>query len=178
MSFCYVNKLEYVPMASMRRRALYASRIWRSTSSAHLKSLSTSLKTFKFEWPVKPAFGLLQIYITNLKKIVRQNSCSNIINVSSKKFTTKQWLGSLCFCRKFSPWHMDPVITPLTPTMRWAIEGKDIHAMLPCLMQHMGHPSLESAYCCIHLAPDCFAQCPAPASSMECLMPEVEGYGI
>lgn len=30
--------------------------------------------------------------------------------------------------------------------MRWSIEGKDIHAMLPYLMRYMGHSSLESTY--------------------------------
>jgi len=62
--------------------------------------------------------------------------------------------------------------------MRWSIEGKDIHAMLPYLMRYMGHSSLESTYYYIHLIPDYFPQYSALTSSTECLIPEVEDYEI
>jgi len=62
--------------------------------------------------------------------------------------------------------------------MRWSIEGKDIHAMLPYLMRYMGHSSLESTYYYIHLIPDYFPQYSALTSSLESLIPEVEDYEI
>ena len=62
--------------------------------------------------------------------------------------------------------------------MRWSIEGKDIHAMLPYLMRYMGHSSLESTYYYIHLIPDYFPQYTALTSPMECLIPEVEEYEV
>ena len=62
--------------------------------------------------------------------------------------------------------------------MRWSIEGKDIHAMLPYLMRYMGHSSLESTYYYIHLIPDYFPQYSALTSSLECLIPEVEDYEV
>jgi len=62
--------------------------------------------------------------------------------------------------------------------MRWSIEEKNIHAMLPYLMRYMGHSSIESTYYYIHLIPDYFPQYSALTSSMECLIPEVEDYEI
>jgi integrase len=62
--------------------------------------------------------------------------------------------------------------------MRWSIEGKDIHAMLPYLMRYMGHSSLESTYYYIHLIPDYFPQYSALTSSLECLIPEVEDHEV
>lgn len=62
--------------------------------------------------------------------------------------------------------------------MRWSIEGKDVHAMLPYLMRYMGHSSLESTYYYIHLIPDFFPQYTALTSSIEELIPEVEEYEV
>jgi len=62
--------------------------------------------------------------------------------------------------------------------MRWSMDGKDVHAMLPYLMRYMGHSSLESTYYYIHLIPDFFSQYTALTSSMEGLIPEVEEYEI
>jgi len=62
--------------------------------------------------------------------------------------------------------------------MRWSIEGKDVHAMLPYLMRYMGHSSIESTYYYIHLIPDYFPQYSSLTSSIECLIPEVEYYEI
>ena len=62
--------------------------------------------------------------------------------------------------------------------MRWSIEGKDIHAMLPYLMRYMGHSSIESTYYYIHLIPDYFPQYSALTSSMESIIPEVEEYEV
>ena len=62
--------------------------------------------------------------------------------------------------------------------MRWSIEGRDIHAMLPYLMRYMGHSSIESTYYYIHLVPDYFPQYSALTSSMENLIPEVEDCEI
>jgi integrase len=58
--------------------------------------------------------------------------------------------------------------------MRWASEGKDIHAMLPYLMRYMGHSSLESTYYYIHLIPDFFPQYHGMTASTEELIPEVD----
>ena len=58
--------------------------------------------------------------------------------------------------------------------MRWADEGKDIHAMLPYLMRYMGHASLESTYYYIHLFPDFFPKYQDLADSTEELLPEVD----
>ena len=58
--------------------------------------------------------------------------------------------------------------------MRWASEGKDIHAMLPYLMRYMGHSSLESTYYYIHLIPDFFPQYRGMTASTEELIPEVD----
>lgn len=62
--------------------------------------------------------------------------------------------------------------------MRWSIEGKNVHAMLPYLMRYMGHASLESTYYYIHLIPDYFAHYSTITASMEDLIPEVEEYEI
>lgn len=62
--------------------------------------------------------------------------------------------------------------------MRWSMDGKDIHAMLPYLMRYMGHSSLESTYYYIHLIPDFFPQYTTLTSSLEGLIPEVEEYEI
>lgn len=62
--------------------------------------------------------------------------------------------------------------------MRWSIEGKNAHAMLPYLMRYMGHASLESTYYYIHLIPDYFAHYSTLTASMEDLIPEVEEYEI
>ena len=62
--------------------------------------------------------------------------------------------------------------------MRWSVEGKDIHAMLPYLMRYMGHSSLVSTYYYIHLIPDYFPQYSSLTSPMECLIPEVEDNEI
>jgi len=62
--------------------------------------------------------------------------------------------------------------------MRWSIEGKDVHAMLPYLMRYMGHSSLESTYYYISLIPDFFPQYATLTSPMEELIPEVEAYEI
>lgn len=62
--------------------------------------------------------------------------------------------------------------------MRWSQEGKDIHAMLPYLMQYMGHVSLESTYYYLHLIPDYFPQYAKLTSSTEDLIPEVETYEV
>ena len=62
--------------------------------------------------------------------------------------------------------------------MRWSVEGKDVHAMLPYLMRYMGHASLESTYYYIHLIPDYFPQYSALAASTEDLIPEVEEYEV
>jgi integrase len=62
--------------------------------------------------------------------------------------------------------------------MRWSIEGKNVHAMLPYLMRYMGHSSLESTYYYIHLIPDYFPQYSVLTTSMEDLIPEVEEYEI
>ncbi|MDO5139473.1 MAG: tyrosine-type recombinase/integrase [Oscillospiraceae bacterium] len=58
--------------------------------------------------------------------------------------------------------------------MKWSVEGKDVHAMLPYLMRYMGHSSLESTYYYIHLLPDFFPQYKTLASPTEELIPEVE----
>ena len=62
--------------------------------------------------------------------------------------------------------------------MRWSIEGKNIHAMLPYLMRYMGHSSLESTYYYIHLIPDYFPQYSVLTTPMEDIIPEVEEYEI
>lgn len=62
--------------------------------------------------------------------------------------------------------------------MRWSVEGKDIHAMLPYLMRYMGHSSLESTYYYIHLIPDFFPQYAVLTATTEDLIPEVEEYEI
>jgi integrase/recombinase XerD len=62
--------------------------------------------------------------------------------------------------------------------MRWSIEGKNVHAMLPYLMRYMGHSSLESTYYYIHLIPDYFPQYSVLTTPMEDLIPEVEEYEI
>lgn len=62
--------------------------------------------------------------------------------------------------------------------MRWPIEGKNVHAMLPYLMRYMGHSSLESTYYYIHLIPDYFPQYSVLTTPMEDLIPEVEEYEI
>ncbi len=62
--------------------------------------------------------------------------------------------------------------------MRWSIEGKNVHAMLPYLMRYMGHASLESTYYYVHLIPDYFAHYSTLTASMEDLIPEVEEYEI
>lgn len=62
--------------------------------------------------------------------------------------------------------------------MRWSVEGKDIHAMLPYLMRYMGHSSLESTYYYIHLIPDFFPQYRNLTASAADIIPEVEEYEI
>lgn len=62
--------------------------------------------------------------------------------------------------------------------MRWSMEGKNVHAMLPYLMRYMGHSSLESTYYYIHLIPDYFPQYSVLTTPMEDLIPEVEEYEI
>lgn len=62
--------------------------------------------------------------------------------------------------------------------MRWSMEGKNIHAMLPYLMRYMGHSSLESTYYYIHLIPDYFPQYSVLTTPMNDLIPEVEEYEI
>jgi integrase len=62
--------------------------------------------------------------------------------------------------------------------MKWADEGKDIHAMLPYLMRYMGHASLESTCYYIHLIPDFFPQYAKLTASTEALIPEVEIYEV
>lgn len=62
--------------------------------------------------------------------------------------------------------------------MRWSIEGKNVHAMLPYLMRYMGHSSLESTYYYIHLIPDYFPQYSVLTTLMEDIIPEVEEYEI
>jgi integrase/recombinase XerD len=62
--------------------------------------------------------------------------------------------------------------------MRWSIEGKNVHAMLPYLMRYMGHTSLESTYYYIHLIPDYFPKYSLLIASMEDLIPEVEEYEV
>jgi integrase/recombinase XerD len=62
--------------------------------------------------------------------------------------------------------------------MRWSIEGKNIHAMLPYLMRYMGHSTLESTYYYIHLIPDFSPQYITLTSSMEEFIPEVEEYEV
>lgn len=62
--------------------------------------------------------------------------------------------------------------------MRWSVEGKDIHAMLPYLMRYMGHAGIESTYYYIHLIPDFFPQYSELVASTENLIPEVEHYEV
>jgi integrase len=62
--------------------------------------------------------------------------------------------------------------------MRWSMEGKDIHAIIPYLMRYMGHTTIESTYYYIHLIPDFFTQYSKLASSSEDLIPEVVDYEI
>lgn len=62
--------------------------------------------------------------------------------------------------------------------MRWSIEGKNVHAMLPYLMRYMGHSSLESTYYYIHLISDYFPQYSVLTTLMEDIIPEVEEYEI
>ncbi len=62
--------------------------------------------------------------------------------------------------------------------MRWSVEGKNIHAMLPYLMRYMGHTGIESTYYYIHLIPDFFPQYSELATSTEDLIPEVEHYEV
>lgn len=62
--------------------------------------------------------------------------------------------------------------------MRWSIEDKNVHAMLPYLMRHMGRTSLESTYYYIHLIPDYFSKYSILTASMEDLIPEVEEYEV
>jgi len=58
--------------------------------------------------------------------------------------------------------------------MKWSLEGKDSHSMLPYLMRYMGHSSLESTYYYIHLIPDFFNQYNLLSKSTEDIIPEVE----
>jgi integrase/recombinase XerD len=58
--------------------------------------------------------------------------------------------------------------------MKWSIEGKNVHAMLPYLMRYMGHSSLESTYYYIHLIPDFFNQYKVLSKPTEDIIPEVE----
>ncbi len=58
--------------------------------------------------------------------------------------------------------------------MKWSLEGKDVHAMLPYLMRYMGHSSLESTYYYIHLIPDFFNRYNMLAKPTENIIPEVE----
>ena len=62
--------------------------------------------------------------------------------------------------------------------MRWSMEGKNVHAMLPYLMRYMGHSSLESTYYYIHLIPDYFPQYLVLTAPTEDIIPEVEEYEI
>lgn len=62
--------------------------------------------------------------------------------------------------------------------MKWSIEVKDIHAMLPYLMRYMGHSKIESTYYYIHLIPDFFPQYSLLVSSTEEFIPEVEHYEV
>lgn len=62
--------------------------------------------------------------------------------------------------------------------MRWSMDGKNVHAMLPYLMRYMGHASLESTYYYIHLIPDYFSHYKALTASMADLIPEVEEYEV
>lgn len=62
--------------------------------------------------------------------------------------------------------------------MRWSIEGKNTHAMLPYLMRYMGHAGIESTYYYIHLIPDFFPQYSELVASTEELIPEVEHYEV
>lgn len=62
--------------------------------------------------------------------------------------------------------------------MKWSLEGKNIHAMLPYLMRYMGHTNLESTYYYIHLIPDFFSQYERLANSTEDLIPEVKTYEV
>jgi len=58
--------------------------------------------------------------------------------------------------------------------MKWSIEGKNVHSMLPYLMRYMGHSSLESTYYYIHLIPDFFNQYQVLSKPTEDIIPEVE----
>jgi len=62
--------------------------------------------------------------------------------------------------------------------MRWSVEDKNIHAMLPYLMRYMGHSSLESTNYYIHLIPDYFPRYSTLTASMADLIPEVETYEV
>lgn len=62
--------------------------------------------------------------------------------------------------------------------MKWSVEGKNIHAMLPYLMRYMGHTTLESTYYYIHLIPDFFSKYEELTVSTEDLIPEVEIYEV
>ncbi len=58
--------------------------------------------------------------------------------------------------------------------MKWSLEGKNIHSMLPYLMRYMGHSSLSSTYYYTHLIPDFFNQYNVLSKPTEDIIPEVE----
>jgi integrase/recombinase XerD len=56
---------------------------------------------------------------------------------------------------------------------RWLIEGKNVNAMLPYLMNYMGHSDVESTLYYFHLVPDIYGGIVEKSLSSEELIPEV-----
>ncbi|MFC4766086.1 tyrosine-type recombinase/integrase [Effusibacillus consociatus] len=58
---------------------------------------------------------------------------------------------------------------------RWIEQGADVNSKLPYLMRYMGHSSLESTFCYLHLVPEFFSTFSEKTKILEGLLPEV-GY--
>jgi len=59
---------------------------------------------------------------------------------------------------------------------RWLREGKDVNAMLPYLMKHMGHQDIENTLYYFHLVPDIYGAIVKKSSLLEGFLPEVNAY--
>jgi integrase len=56
---------------------------------------------------------------------------------------------------------------------RWRAQGKDVHAMLPCLSRYMGHASFDSTYYYIRTSPDFLSAYDHVTQASQELLPEV-----
>lgn len=56
---------------------------------------------------------------------------------------------------------------------RWAVQGRDVGAMLPYLAAYMGHATFESTYYYVHTSPDFMAGYADTVSSRASVLPEV-----